>query len=133
MKFVHEYCSICKKSLAMPVVQEEESHPDLIWVSCPECNEIKPVEARPEDIKTESQPKQHSRARKQAEDQEAKKRVVRHYRSGERFVKGEWIYHPEWQDTGQVIEKCQSRGGHDVIVVNFEKQGKKRLVSRFIS
>ncbi|MFO8057207.1 MAG: hypothetical protein R6V10_07940 [bacterium] len=133
MKFVQEYCSICKKSIAMPVVQEEESHPDLIWIRCPECNEIKPVEARPEDLKSESEAKPGSRPRKPAEEPEPKKRVVRHYRSGERFIKGEWIYHPEWQDTGQVVEKCRSRGGHDVIVVDFERQGKKRLVSRFIS
>lgn len=130
MKFVREYCSICQKSLAMPVVQEEESHPGLIWIRCPVCNEIKPIEAGPEDIKTESK-KKTSRAKAKDDKTESQKRVVRHYRSGERFARGEWIYHPEWKDTGQVVEKCQSKGGHDVIVVDFEKIGKKRLVSRF--
>ncbi len=132
MKFVQEYCSICKKSLAMPVIQEEESHPGLIWIRCPECNEIKPVEASPDDIQNQSRLKPGSKPASKPEKPDLQKRVVRHYRAGERFSTGEWIYHPAWEDTGRVIEKCQSKGGHDIIVVDFEKRGKKRLVSRYV-
>lgn len=137
MKFVQEHCSICAKELAMPVVQEDSGQSGLIWVQCPECKEIKPIEVgRAKDAGNKE-----SRARDPKEKTESKKagpgrtgparKVVRHYRAGESFCQGEWIYHPEWDDTGEVIEKCQSKGGHEVIVVSFEKLGKKRLVSNF--
>ena len=125
MKFVQEYCSICKQEVAMPVVQEDEGHPGLVWVRCPLCREIKPLEAQ------EEAPAPKPGPGKAPARETTPRRVVRHYRAGERFSPGEWIYHSEWDDTGQVIEKCHSRGGHEVIVVAFEKIGTKRLVSNF--
>jgi hypothetical protein len=126
MKFIREYCSICKRELDMPVVQEEEANSRLIWVRCPSCLEIKPIGGSPE---TADAPGEVGGKKSDA----AVRRVVRHYRAGERFLPGEWIYHPEWNDTGQVIEKCRSKGGRDVIVVSFQRLGTKRLVSNFAS
>lgn len=115
----------------MPVVQEDEKHPGLIWVRCPVCREIKPVEigqASVKAVKLMDEPEAGDRAK----DQESR-HAVRHYRAGERFVTGEWIYHPGWDDTGQVVEKVSSTGGREIIVVAFEKSGKKRLVCNFAS
>jgi len=115
------------------VVQEDATHPGLIWVQCPDCQEIKPIESRaaseacppePSDEKPGPPPGPHP-----THHETDFKRVVRHYRRGERFVAGEWIFHPEWNDKGQVIEKCRSTGGREVIVVSFRKIGVKRLVS----
>lgn len=121
MKFIREYCSICKQELDMAVVQEEETNARLIWVRCPACQEIKPIET----ATAEKIPALASAAEAGA------RRIVRHYRAGERFLPGEWIYHPEWNDTGQVVEKVRSTGGRDIIVVSFERLGTKRLVSNF--
>ncbi len=99
------------------MVQEDQEHPGLLWVQCPECREIKPIEA----AGTSGTDKDGGRLQ----------RVVRHYRAGERFSTGEWLYHPEWKDTGQVVEKCLSTGGHEIIVVSFNKLGTKRLVSNY--
>ncbi len=128
MKLVQEYCSICESEQAMPVVQEDENHPGLIWVQCPGCQEIKPMETASAKVRMSSASKGRAGTGKMAEEA---KRVVRHYRAGEAFDCGEWIYHPEWNDTGQVTEKKRSSGGHDVIVVSFEKLGEKKLVSNF--
>ena len=126
MKFIREYCSICQRELDMPVVQEEETNSRLIWVRCPSCLEVKPIEVSPETTAVSAEV-----AGKKSDA--AARRVVRHYRAGERFLPGEWIYHPEWKDTGQVMEKCRSKGGRDIIVVSFQRLGTKRLVSNFAS
>ena len=127
MKFVQEYCSICKKDQAMPVVQEDKNHAGLIWIKCPECNEIKPVEVGPESLKNfEDQPETTGK-----EKESGPKRTVRHYRSGESFNLGEWIYHPGWDDTGQIKEKLCSTGGREIIIVDFNKSGKRKLISNF--
>ncbi len=131
MKFVREHCSICSKRLNMPVVQEDECHPNLIWVQCPECREIKPIETGNTPVKTDNS-KQDKKAPICDETDNGSKKVVRHYRAGERFIAGEWIYHQEWDDTGQIVEKNISTGGHEVIVVSFKKVGTKRLVSNFV-
>jgi len=131
MKFVQEYCSICDKGIDMPVVQEDESHPGLVWVRCPVCHEIKPVEAQ---VSRKEESSVTDKGSGRAADESGgvqSRRVIRHYRSGERFSPGEWIYHSHWDDTGQIIEKSRSRGGKEVIVVAFKKMGTKRLVSNY--
>lgn len=128
MKFVQEKCSICRKSLAMLVVQEDEKHSNLIWVQCPTCKEIKPLEIGPgRALKKTAHPTGEAGDERVADP----RRLVRHYRAGERFATGEWIYHAEFKDTGQVLEVLRSSGGKDVIVVAFEKRGTTRLVSNF--
>ena len=122
MKFIRENCSICKRELDMPVVQEEESGARLLWVRCPCCQEIKPIEVPPDKIESPT----GERVVKNSV-----RKIVRHYRAGERFLPGEWIYHQEWDDTGQVVEKLRSTGGREVIVVSFQRLGTKRLVSNF--
>ena len=128
MKFVQENCSICGKRQSMQVVQENSKQPDLIWVKCPECNEIKPVEIGPDSAVCIASEVNSS---EQIDGQDKSSRPVRHYRSGEVFVTGEWIYHPGWKDTGKVVDKKSSKGGKEIIIVEFEKLGTKRLVSNF--
>jgi hypothetical protein len=122
MKFIREHCSICKQELDMPVVQEEDAGAHLMWVRCPSCQEIKPIEVH--------EGKNEIPAGERTANAGVRK-IVRHYRAGERFLPGEWIYHQEWDDTGQVIEKIRSTGGRDIIVVSFQRLGTKRLVSNF--
>ncbi len=155
MKCVQEHCSICDKDMAMPVVQEDEKHPGLVWVRCPVCREIKPVEISgsawcetSEGSEGPADPAEAGRAGAEAGRARAEagragaeagrggaeaeaRRTVRHYRAGERFSPGEWIYHPGWDDTGQIVEKLSSTGGREIIVVSFLKIGRKRLVSNF--
>lgn len=117
----------------MPVVQEDENHPSLVWVRCPDCSEIKPVDTKAYDQEDEKSIAAHHTGVQENNPTDAhSRRVVRHYRAGEKFLTGEWIYHPEWDDTGRIIEKCRSMGGREVIVVAFERVGTRRLVSNFM-
>ncbi|MFQ5471092.1 MAG: hypothetical protein ACE5EH_12485 [Gammaproteobacteria bacterium] len=44
------------------------------------------------------------------------------------YWRGQKIRHPALKDTGKVVDKTKSQGNHKIIIVKFEKQGKKRLV-----
>ena len=133
MKFVQEHCSICDQEVAMPVVQEDEGRAGLIWVQCPVCKEIKPIDVAAANgrIKNEATVDEAADSEAVGDVEAAARRVVRHYRAGELFQTGEWIYHSEWDDTGEVIETLRSKGGHDMMVVAFQKIGTKRLVINF--
>jgi hypothetical protein len=129
MKFVQEYCSICRKEQAMPVIQEDAGQAGLIWAQCPVCKEIKPLDVT--RTGKSGHPFPDPSLSSDPDPNPGPRRVVRHYRVGERFALGEWIYHPEWDDTGEIIEAHRSRGGREIIVVAFEKCGTKRLVANF--
>ncbi len=133
MKFVQEHCSICDQGVAMPVVQEDEGRAGLIWVQCPVCKEIKPIDVAAANGRIKGNDSTPGGADPEEVNamESAARRVVRHYRAGELFHTGEWIYHSEWDDTGEVIETLRSKGGHDMMVVAFQKIGTKRLVINF--
>lgn len=131
MKYIQEHCSICNKLQAMPVVQEDPNHPGLIWVRCPECQETKPLEISPGGQARIDDGEGGVAIPAARSDSSSFRKIVRYYRQGERFSPGDWIYHEEWNDTGRVVDTCRSKGGHEVIVVSFERLGTKRLVSNF--
>jgi len=41
---IYEYCQNCDEELEMTIVQRDQSNPHLVWVRCPKCSEIKPVD-----------------------------------------------------------------------------------------
>ena len=43
-KTIYEYCQNCDEELEMTIVQRDQSNPHLVWVRCPKCSEIKPVD-----------------------------------------------------------------------------------------
>jgi hypothetical protein len=124
---VKEYCAVCKKTVTMPVVQEEDDNPDLVWVECPECHEIKPLDLPPP---AESGKKNRGQAR--AFDKDSTKNpespMMRTYPGANAYELGDTVYHSAWDDTGEVIEKKFSSGGRNMIVVEFKKTGRKKLI-----
>ncbi len=53
------------------------------------------------------------------------------YSAEETYEVGEIIYHAEWNDYGKVKKKEVSSSGYNIIVVEFEKLGQKKLVENF--
>ena len=41
VKTIEQYCSVCKKTFDMPVVEEADNH-EVIWLKCPECEGFLP-------------------------------------------------------------------------------------------
>lgn len=46
-----------------------------------------------------------------------------------RFKIGESIFHTEWNDVGRVMSTTKTSDGSESILVMFEKQGERRLIS----
>ncbi len=123
---VKEYCAVCKKTLIMSVVQEEDGNPDLVWVECPKCHEVKPLNLLP---RSGSGKKGYAKAAALDQDSsENPESPMRIYPGGDAYELGDRVYHSAWDDTGEVIEKKFSKGGWPMIVVEFKKNGKKKLI-----
>jgi hypothetical protein len=122
-KEVEEFCAFCKTTVKMPIVQEDGAEPGFLWVQCPNCREIKPLETRPgEGFAEGSGPLGREPAPGSGDLQ------VRTYQPGEEYEPGDLIYHPQWNDTGKVVSKKESGGGRRIMVVEFEKMGQRKLV-----
>jgi hypothetical protein len=122
----------------MPIVQEDGEEPGFLWVQCPSCHEIKPLDTRQGRTFTEETgPRDQAPARAPARKplrpadpmpRSGDPKQVRTYRPGEDFEPGDLIYHQQWNDTGKVVSKKESGGGRRIIVVEFEKMGQRKLV-----
>jgi hypothetical protein len=53
---------------------------------------------------------------------------VKEYHPTGTFAIGQTVYHPKWDDTGQVIGKEVTSGGQHMIVVAFARLGEKKLI-----
>lgn len=117
----------------MPVVQEAGEEPEFLWVQCPQCHEIKPLEHSAEEA-PEAASGEQDRRPQAPEAVSLPSRApaaaggVRVYAPAEKYQEGEFIHHPGWNDTGKVVGKKESGGGRRMIVVEFEKMGKRKLV-----
>jgi len=140
-KEVEEFCAICGELVKMPVVQEDGEEPGFLWVQCPKCHEIKPLEPRLEgELEGELIPAAKEMARPASRmtlrpvrpgepaPVGAGSEAIRTYVPGEEYEPGDLIYHQGWNDTGKVVGKKESGGGRRMILVEFEKMGKRKLV-----
>jgi len=136
-KEVEEFCAICGTKVKMPIVQEDGEEPGFLWVQCPNCHEIKPLETRAgADLAEGAAPAGEEAGRRsllprrgvEAGARSGESAGVRTYRPGEAFEPGDILYHPQWKDTGKVVSKKDSGGGRRIIVVEFEKMGQRKLV-----
>ena len=48
-KTIEQFCSVCKKTFEMPVVEEGDNQ-DVIWLNCPGCRGYLPHMTNQEDI-----------------------------------------------------------------------------------
>jgi hypothetical protein len=125
MKTVQEFCANCNKTMEMPVVQQDENNPDLVWVECPECHEIKPLDKASSPLRKNKSQKTKSGQGKTGDQQTA---PTREYPGADTYKVGDIIHHTRWDDVGKVMDKKTSTGGHSMIIVEFEKSGKKKLL-----
>ena len=135
---VEEFCAICNQTLKMPIVQEDGEAPGFLWVQCPVCHEIKPLETRRRESlgngldrefpDTDPPPRPASRPG-DAPAPAPTASSARPYVPGENYALGDLIYHRQWNDTGRVVSLKESGGGRRMMVVEFEKMGPRKLVT----
>jgi hypothetical protein len=127
-RVIEQYCSVCKKTFDMEVVEEAEKN-DVLWLKCPGCEGFLPymIESEEEEENEveaagggqETAPEDFS-----AEDKENSLE----YDKAMTYKIDDIIYHRSWNDYGKVVAKETLPGNRKTILVNFGHQGKIRLL-----
>ena len=129
IRTIRQYCSVCKKTFDMPVV--EESSKDVIWLSCPGCKGFLPYMKESEEFIFEDETEREKQAVEIDEDiapEDIDKENAREYIETEEYNIGDIIYHRSWNDYGKVLSKEVLPGNRKTIIVKFINQGKIRLI-----
>ena len=128
-RVIEQYCSVCKKSFEMEVVDGDEST-GVLWLKCPGC-----VGYLPYMIGDDESEEGEGGASKEPADEAADlapedidKDTAREYSEAHEYQVGEIVYHRSWNDYGRVIAKETLPGSRRTIVVHFINQGKIRLL-----
>lgn len=127
VKTIEQYCSVCKKTFDMPVVEEADNH-EVIWLKCPECEGFLPyMTGQNDDAHGEGEEGGEASVQELAlEDIDIEKALE--YSDKSEYKIGDIIYHRSWNDYGKVIEKEILPGHRKTIHVQFVNQGKIRLL-----
>ena len=124
VKSIEQYCSVCKKTFDMPIVEEADNH-EVIWLKCPECKGFLPYMTGQGDD-GEGAGGEGDRDREAIEDIDIEKALE--YSEKSEYKIGDVVYHRSWNDYGKVIEKEILPGHRKTIHVQFVNQGKIRLL-----
>ena len=126
---IEQFCSVCKKTFQMPVVEEGDAH-DVIWLKCPGCDGFLPFMVEGADsgapgggAKGEDGSGINDLALEDIDTDSASEYIE----SGE-YTVGDIVYHRSWNDYGRVISKETLPGDRKTIIVQFVNQGKTRLL-----
>jgi hypothetical protein len=129
---IEQYCSVCKKTFDMPVVEEADNH-EVVWLKCPGCDGFLPYMTEQADdgggagIKHADGDRESGIGEELAlEDIDIEK--AKEYNEADEYKVGEIIYHRSWNDYGKVIAKETLPGHRKTIHVQFVSQGKIRLL-----
>jgi hypothetical protein len=126
---VAQYCSVCKKTFDMPVVEEADNQ-EVIWLKCPGCNGYLPHMLNQDEIEGGDEGDGDAGAETRADIaiEDLYTENAREYSEADRYEVGEVIYHRSWNDYGKVIAKETLPGNRKTIVVHFVNQGKIKLL-----
>ncbi len=126
IKTIEQYCSVCKETYEMPVVDEPDDH-DVVWLKCPGCAGFLPYMTDQGKHIDESHDEEEGEAGDLAlEDIDVES--AKEYVEKNEYEVGEVIYHRSWNDYGKVIAKEALPGNRKTIHVLFVNQGKIRLL-----
>ncbi len=126
---IEQYCSVCKKTFQMPVVEEAKNN-EVLWLRCPGCKGYLPHMGgdgiSKHDDESGGDEEQSEFEDLALEDIDVEK--AREYSEGSEYEVGDIVYHRSWNDYGKVIAKETLPGYRKTIVVQFVNQGKIRLL-----
>lgn len=128
-KTIEQYCSVCKKTFDMEVVEEAENN-DVLWLKCPDCEGFLPymVEDDIEDSGLEEGGETGSEDLAPEDFSAEEKENALEYEKAKLYKVDDIIYHRSWNDYGRVLIKETLPGNRRTIIVHFINQGKIRLL-----
>ncbi|UCF04318.1 MAG: hypothetical protein JSV33_10240 [bacterium] len=128
-KAIEQYCSVCKKSFDMPIVEEAETN-DVIWLKCPGCQGYLPfmTEKAHDGLVAEGETNHEEEGFQDLALEDIDIEKAREYIESDSYNVGDIIYHRSWNDYGKVVAKEILPGHRKTILVQFVSQGKIRLL-----
>jgi hypothetical protein len=132
---IRQYCSVCKATLDMAVVDTVQDH-EVTWLKCPRCNGILPHMMSREEAREAIEPPAPSEATLPADPAvaapppqppaaavaiaETERTAARDYDPAGTYQVGEVVYHRSINQYGRVLEKTVLPGRRAAIRVQFE-------------
>lgn len=124
---IRQYCSVCKATLDMAVVDTVQDH-EVTWLKCPRCNGILPhMMSRDEPEEKETPPAAPAAVAAPAVAEapavsipESDRGAARDYEPNGIYEVGDVVYHRSLNLFGRVAEKTQLPGQRAAIRVQFD-------------
>lgn len=126
---IEQYCSVCKSTFDMAVVEEADND-EVLWLKCPGCEGFLPYmpegeEESPDEDK-DDEAGDDGEAELAPEDIDQENAIE--YDKANEYNVDDIIYHRSWNDYGKVLDKETLPGDRKTIIVHFVNQGKIRLL-----
>lgn len=117
-KYVDAYCNFCAAETKFEIVGESGPTFDdaKFWAKCKKCKQTMLLDSQ--QLEKESKPKVDEIRSDKSETYSPKKS----------FEIGESIFHESWNDFGIVLSKKVLSNGKSSILVEFQNNGKKKLL-----
>jgi hypothetical protein len=125
---IRQYCSVCKATLDMAVVDTVQDH-EVTWLKCPRCNGILPhMMSSDEPAASAETPRPEapqaavatSDAPPVAAIPESDRAAARDYDPTQSYAVGDVVYHRSLNLFGRVVEKTALPGRRSAIRVQFD-------------
>ena len=126
-KTIEQYCSVCKETYEMPIVDEPDDH-DVVWLKCPGCAGFLPYMTDQSKNADESGAEEEGGEAGDLALEDIDIESAKEYAEKNEYEVGELIYHRSWNDYGKVVAKEELPGNRKTIHVLFVNQGKIRLL-----
>lgn len=120
------YCNNCNQETKMVTLGRGPSA-GTCWLKCKKCSLSRLVNVKDLSEKV-VQGKKIVRKDDKLKINPNAENEVRVYQPTRKFIKGEKLFHKDFNDSGKIIEIKPSCGHFEKIVVDFEKVGKKVLI-----
>jgi hypothetical protein len=116
-------CSVCKSDFEMDVVKQGSTE-NVLWLKCPGCQGYLPY-MPDEDEESEGIGAAEEKA-VALEDLDVDGALE--YSEEDVFEVGQVIHHRSWNDYGRIVAKDKLPGNRRIILVQFLRQGKVKLL-----
>jgi hypothetical protein len=115
---IRQYCSVCKATLDMAVVDTVQEH-EVTWLKCPRCNGILPhmiSREEPREVETPAP----AVVEAPSGIPESERTGARDYDPSHTYEVGEIVYHRSLNRYGRVVEKTVLPGHRAAVRLQFE-------------
>lgn len=122
LKHIDAFCSYCNKMSKLEIVGDISiiEADNRKWARCKTCKHTMMM-----DVEGNIKPLDNQ------DILNIKSKDCKVYSPSESYEVGDSVFHTNWDDRGKVILKETTSSGAKAIIVEFEKQGKKKLIEQF--